>query len=319
MTSLHFAQISDIHLSSLGSHHELLSAHTPDFLANIIAELNQLADLDFVLITGDLFDTADQFEFDLFQQNIRTLNKSYYIIPGNHDRRPPDRTEGLTRQDFARHFNPQFEQRPIAPEVQAGYWSISINSQVQIIGLDSIRDEDWGGVIDAEQLRWLEQELADHADKFVIAAVHHPLHKLAPVDDDSNFTKFVCENGDALLTLFDSHPQVKLVLTGHHHLTKIDKLGHRLHVAAPSISIYPLAYRTFRLSQSNNEPWQIAWQTHPAAGPDMVEQAKTAMIDTWHNMAGFDLDFVELHVALALGSDHDRQGHYVFEKSSASR
>ena len=315
MTSLHFAQISDIHFSSLGSHHELLSDHAPDILAGIIADLNQQADLDFVLITGDLFDVADQYEFDQFQAGIQSLAKPYYIIPGNHDRRTLDRTEGLTRRDFARHFNPQFDQRPTAPEAQAGYWSIAVDPQVQIIGLDSIRDADWGGVIDDAQWRWLEQELAAHADKFVIVAVHHPLHKLAPVDDHPNFTNFVCSNGPQLLALLDGYPQVKLVLTGHHHQTKVDKLGDRLHAAAPSTTIYPLAYRTFRLSRHADGRWQIDWQTPDAAGPDRIDQAKAAMIDAWHNAAGFDLDIVELHVGLALGDEADRQGSHIFEES----
>lgn len=314
MTSLHFAQISDIHISSLGNHHELLSAHAPDFLAGIIAALNRLADLDFVLITGDLFDTADSFEFNRFQAVIENLDKPYHIIPGNHDRRPPGQTEGLTRRDFARQFNPQFSQRPAAPQAQAGYWSISVDPQVQIIGLDSIKNEDWGGVVDDEQLIWLEQELDTHLDKFIIVAVHHPLHPLAPVDDHPDYTNFVCDNGRELLGLLDAYSPVKLVLTGHHHLTKVDKLGDRLHVAAPSVSIYPLAYRTFRLSQQLDGQWQVEWQTHSAAGPAMIDRARIAMIDTWHNYAGFELDFVEWHVDLALGKEKDRQGCHVFDE-----
>ena len=38
--------------------------------------------LDFVLITGDLFDTADQWEFDQFQQVIRNLEKPDFDFDG---------------------------------------------------------------------------------------------------------------------------------------------------------------------------------------------------------------------------------------------
>lgn len=314
MNALYFAQISDIHISSQGNHHELLSAHAPDFLAGIIADLNRQADLDFVLITGDLFDTADQIELDHFQATIAKLDNPYYVIPGNHDRRSRERTEGLTHRDFARRFNPQYHQRPTAPEAQSGYWSIAVDSRVQLIGLDSVRDDSWGGQIDASQMRWLEQELDTHVDKLIIVAVHHPLHQLAPVDNHPDYTNFVCENGEAVLELLDAYPQVKLVLTGHHHQSKIDVMGDRLHAAAPSIAIYPLAYRTFRLAQQEDGRWQIEWQTHSATGPEMIEQAKAAMIDTWHNIAGFDLEFVKQHVVLALGSEEDRQGCHVFDK-----
>jgi hypothetical protein len=38
-TNLHFAQISDIHISSLGDHHDMLSGRSADFLTDIFTEL----------------------------------------------------------------------------------------------------------------------------------------------------------------------------------------------------------------------------------------------------------------------------------------
>lgn len=307
MTTLYFAQISDIHISSLGDHHDLLSGRSAEFLVQIIDRLNRMEDLDFVLISGDLFDQADITELQQFQQVIHNLSTSCYIIPGNHDRRAADSTEGLTRRDFARQFNPQFEHRPHARGAQAGYWSISLNSEVQLIGLDSIRDDDWGGVIDMLQFKWLKNELERHVDKLVIVAVHHPLHPLAPIDQDPAWSNFVCDNGPQILRLFDQHPQVKLVLTGHHHVTKVDTLGSRLHLACPSICIYPCAYRTFRLTRQADDTWQITWRIHNATDEATIAEARNAMINTWQEI-GFEANFVEEHVALALGNDHDRNG-----------
>lgn len=307
MTNLHFAQISDIHISSLGDHWDLLSGRSAGFLADILANLNRIEDLDFVLITGDLFDMADQYEFDRFQQVIHLLEKPYYIIPGNHDRRAADRSEGLTRHQFARHFNPQVEARPTTPEAQVGYWSIAVSSEVQFIGLDSIRDEDWGGVIDTPQVEWLENELDELADKLVIVAVHHPLHRLAPIDNDPHWSNFVCDNGSEILALFDNHPQVKMVLTGHHHLTKVDRLGERLHFACPSIAIYPCAYRTFRLIPQVDNSWHLEWQVHNATDEVTTAEAREAMLSNWQEV-GFDGTFVQEYVSIAKGSEYDRHG-----------
>ena len=306
MTNLHFAQLSDIHISSLGDHHDMLSGRSAGFLRDIITRLNRIDDLDFVLITGDLFDVADDWEFRQFQKIIPTLQKPTYIIPGNHDRHAANRSEGLTRHDFARHFNPQFEQRPTAPTAQAGYWSIEINPQVQLMGLDSIRDADWGGIIDTMQIKWLKNELDSCANKLVIVGVHHPLHRLARIDDDPDWSNFVCDNGPEVLALFDSYPQVKVVLHGHHHLTKADRLGQRLHFACPATAIYPCAFRTFRLTHQNNT-WQIAWKTHNATNDITIAEAQKLMTDAWHEV-GFEADFVAEHVALAYGSNEDRNG-----------
>lgn len=309
MTIYHFAQLSDIHISSLGDYAEMLSGRAADFLKAVVTHLNRQEDLDFVLITGDLFNTPTRSNLALFQQAIQSLNRPYFIIPGNHDRRAPDETEGLTRREFARYFNPQFQARPAAPEAQVGYWSLTVRPEVQLIGLDSIRDEDWGGQIDAAQIEWLEQELRAHADKLIILAVHHPLHPLAPIDDHPDWRNFVCDNGPELLALLDRYPQVKVVLTGHHHQTKADMLGQRLHLACPALSVYPCAYRLLRLEQTDTDTWHIEWSTRSATADSTVAEARQRMIEAWQGV-GFDLDFVEMHAQLAYGSEFDRQGRW---------
>jgi 3',5'-cyclic-AMP phosphodiesterase len=307
MKPLTFVQLSDIHVSRLGDHHEMLSGRSAAFLAEIIAQLNRQIDLDWVLLSGDLADTAHPTEFDRFQQLIQTLRSPYAIIPGNHDRREANNTEGLTRHEFAQRFNPQVSARPTSPESQAGYWSIALSPEVQFIGLDSIRDEDWGGLIDATQLAWLENELLTYTDKFIIVASHHPLHKLAPIDDYPDYHLFVCDNGLKIRALLDQYPQVKVVLTGHHHQTKADWFGRRLHLACPAIVGYPCAYRLLRLSYSPGHGWRLEWQTRPATDPATLAEARRLMLETWVG-AGFSLEVAEHHAKLAWGNPWDRQG-----------
>ncbi len=143
MPTLHFAHLTDIHISELGDHDELLSGHAAQFLADAVARLNRRDDLDFVLISGDLFDTASAWELAQYQQAIAGLKAPGYVIPGNHDRRDPDAAEGLTRRDFAALFNPQLAERPADPAAQVGYWSRPIAPGVQLIGLDSNMDGRW--------------------------------------------------------------------------------------------------------------------------------------------------------------------------------
>lgn len=307
MTTLHFAQISDIHISSRGDYLEMLSGRSADFLSDVLAHLNQTHGLDFVLITGDLFDSADHQELDRFQQVIATSRKPYYIIPGNHDRRNSGHAEGLTRHQFARLFNPQVESRPTTPEAQSGYWSVTAQPGIQLIGLDSIRDENWGGIIDSFQIEWLKNELVTHAAKLIILAVHHPFHALAPIDDHPGWGNFVCDNGPEMLALLDDYPQVKVVLTGHHHLAKAETFGQRLHLACPALTSYPCAYRTLHLNRQTEGRWQIEWQTHFVADEVTVADAHQRMLSAWIS-EGFEAGFVEEYARLALGSQNDRNG-----------
>ena len=303
---LHFAQISDIHFSSLGDHHDMLSARAGDFLTNVISQLNQVQDLDFVLITGDLFDTASWKEFEQFQETISSLQKPYYIIPGNHDRRDQTSIEGLTRHQFAWHFNPQFHSWPISPDRQVGYWSISVAPTIQLIGLDSTRDQDWGGNIDETQMTWLENELISGVDKLVIVAVHHPLHPLVPIDHNPDWTRFVCDNGPDVLELLDQHPQAKMVLTGHHHITKADQVGQRMHLACPAMVIYPCAYRTLRVRQHEDGAWQLEWSTLSVTGDETIADARQRMLNNWTTV--FPKNVATNFVDAALGKEEDRVG-----------
>jgi 3',5'-cyclic AMP phosphodiesterase CpdA len=304
---LHFAQISDIHISTLGDYADLLSGHAADFLSDTLARLNRWDDLDFVLITGDLFNAPTPENVAIFQQLIATLQKPCYIIPGNHDRRDLADSTGLTRHQFAQLFNPQVHERPTHLAAQNGYWSVTVKPGFQLIGLDSNRDTDWGGSVDPPQLAWLKDELLTHTDKLVIVAIHHPCQRLAPIDDQPEWRNFVCDNGPQLLALLDQYPQVKLVLSGHHHQTKADLLGQRLHLAGPALTVYPCAYRSLRLSHFDGVSCRIEWQTHLVANEATMARARRMMLEAWGSV-GFEPTFIETHARLAWGNEWDRTG-----------
>jgi 3',5'-cyclic AMP phosphodiesterase CpdA len=308
MPTVYFAQISDVHISELGDHHDLLAGQAPQFLANAIEHLNQLKTLDFVLFTGDLFDTASEWELAQFQASVSQLLHPYYIIPGNHDRREEEHLPGLTRHDFAQHFNPQIDQRPPHSDSQVGYWSREIIPGVQLIGLDSIKDGDWGGMVDQTQFNWLGQELKQHSEKTVLVAIHHPLHPLALIDNDPYYQRFVCDCGPKISTLLDEHPQVKLVLTGHHHLSSVDDLGGRIHIAGPSLTIYPCAYRTIRVESTADSRQRISWQTHYVLDNEMMIEARRRMVANWQTETYLGTDVIADFVDKASGSDFDRTG-----------
>jgi hypothetical protein len=156
-------------------------------------------------------------------------------------------------------------------------------------------------------MEWLRAEFAAHADKLIILAVHHPFHALAPIDDHPDWGKFVCDNGPEMLVLLDDHPQVKVVLTGHHHLTKAEILGQRLHLACPALASYPCAYRTIHLSHLGEGGWQIEWHTHFVADEATITDARQRMVSRWMSK-GFEPEFVEEYARLALGSQTDRNG-----------
>lgn len=73
-----FAFISDTHIGSPNGGAE-------EDLRRTVADINQMTDIAFVVITGDITELGTNAEIRLAKQILDGLKVPYYIIPGNHD------------------------------------------------------------------------------------------------------------------------------------------------------------------------------------------------------------------------------------------
>ena len=73
-----FAQVTDIHLNSN-------DPKPLEYLNMTIADINKNPNVDFVLITGDLADNGDNASLEQLADALKTLNKKYYVLTGNHE------------------------------------------------------------------------------------------------------------------------------------------------------------------------------------------------------------------------------------------
>jgi outer membrane protein assembly factor BamB/predicted phosphodiesterase len=73
-----FAFISDTHIGSPNGGAE-------EDLRRTVRDINQMKDVAFVVITGDITELGTNKELQLAKQILDSLNITYYIIPGNHD------------------------------------------------------------------------------------------------------------------------------------------------------------------------------------------------------------------------------------------
>lgn len=71
-----FAQITDLHIGT----------HNADIdLRRTVADINANADIKFVIASGDITEFGSDAEIQLAKQIMDSLNKPWYIVPGNHD------------------------------------------------------------------------------------------------------------------------------------------------------------------------------------------------------------------------------------------
>ena len=73
-----FAFLSDTHIGSPNGGAE-------EDLKRSVADINQLSDIAFVVITGDITELGTDAEIKLAKEILGELKVPYYIIPGNHD------------------------------------------------------------------------------------------------------------------------------------------------------------------------------------------------------------------------------------------
>jgi Icc protein len=170
---------------------------------------------DAVLLSGDLADHATDEEYELVRELLASLGAPLYVLPGNHD----------DRRALHRHFGvPGADGEPVAYSVDLG--------PLRLVVLDtSIPGED-PGALDAEQLEWLDAELAAAPEQLTMLAMHHPpLVTGVPAWDE--FALAVPDQR-ALSAVIDRHQQVRRLACGHFHRTMSGELAGRNVLVAPS-------------------------------------------------------------------------------------
>lgn len=71
-----YAFVTDTHIGT---------ATGEEDLRRTVADINKQADLDFVIVTGDITEMGTNEELKLAKEILSGLNKKFYVIPGNHD------------------------------------------------------------------------------------------------------------------------------------------------------------------------------------------------------------------------------------------
>lgn len=117
-------------------------------------------------------------------------------------------------------------------------YAVDVGSEVRLIVLDLVRRAGGsGGLVAGDQPAWLERELAQAGERWVIVVSHQPLAGSA--------------GGEALLGLLDRHPQVVAALSGHTHRNQIEPrvtpAGGYWLIGTASLIDYPQQARALRL------------------------------------------------------------------------
>ena len=190
-------QLSDLHLTLPGA--ELFgSAPLARLELAIDRILENHADADFCLLTGDLADAGGDAAYASLAEALRRLPMPAHLLPGNHD----------SREALRRHF-PQlanndggFMQAALA--TPGGYFLL----------LDTVEPgAPWGSYC-IQRREWLAQQLAAAGDLPLYVAMHHPPLALGIPSMD----QFALRDAEAFWSVIAPHrTRIRHLFFGHLH------------------------------------------------------------------------------------------------------
>ena len=262
------AFIPDIHLSFNQQDSWILYNESLVLLQDTLKTLNKEPDLNLVIFGGNLIENKDHQLNDLaiFSDAVTDLNTPYYVIPGDRD---VDVTGSLTKQDFCSEFR-----RNGFAEKDKTYWMEEPQENLLLIGLDTTIQNKSEGIIPPDELLWLDNILNTNKNKFTIILMHHPAFPACNQDLKNPWNTFTLQNSNDFLDIIKKYPQVKVVLSAHHHLNWTKNINNILFIQAPSIVAYPNQFKILTVY-----PDRVEVKNKSISYKQLVKKAKQSLIN----------------------------------------
>ncbi len=288
-----FAFISDVHLCTGLSDTTALLQESQLFLQDVVKQLNGLK-LDFVIFGGDNVEGPgkDDVFWNLFIDCLQILNAPWYFILGEAD------VSGRTLVDKMVEFGPDFKGRGLTSGKP--YWSADPLPGVHLIGLDTSKPNTTTGDLSQDQLNWLKTDLQANRGKFTFVASHHPLLAPPPYDGGPPWDDYMVLQGASAREILGGSRDVRLCVSGHVPVNKVQQEGNIWYVSSSTLSIYPCQFKIFTVS-----PQAVHVETLTISYGALVKKAKK-MMETSRLAFQYSSSRPETFLRIAEGEEIDR-------------
>ena len=240
-----FAHITDLHLDVKGTSTWQHREKSVPLFIDALRQIGRLPKLKFVIFGGDQIHAGarDRDSLSVFHAWTKHLDMPYYILLGNAEVSPVAGASKLSKADYLL----EWRGRGVAPGRSS--WSVEPVKGVRIIGFDVTVDGKPYGYATSDSLKWLANELeASKKSRLVIIVTHQLLLPTHKGDSGPEGALWMVKNHTAVRYIIDKYPNVRLVISGHHHASKVEMVNNITYVADPAIVTYPCAFRVFTVS-----------------------------------------------------------------------
>lgn len=242
-----FAHITDLHLDVRGDSTWQYREKSIPLFIDALRQLGRLPRLNFVVFGGDQihYGPNDKESLDVFQKWTAHLNMPYYILLGNTEVSPVNGVSKLFREDYIKAWTG----RGLRPGHTS--WSFDPVRNVRVIGFDVTVEGKPYGEASLIEFRWLEGELkASKSKKLIIIFTHQLLLPTTPKDKSPEWSLWMVKNHARVRDLIEKFPNVRLVVSGHHHVSKVETAGRVTYVSDPAVVTYPCSFRAFSVTSA---------------------------------------------------------------------
>ena len=246
MPKFNFAHITDLHLDVRGESNWQYREKSVPLFIDALRQLGRLPKLNFVVFGGDQihYGPNDKESLDVFQKWTAHLNMPLYVLLGNTEVSPVSGVSKLGKDDYLKAWS----DKGLRPGHSS--WAFDPVSGVRVIGFDVTADGKPYGEASLEDLKWLEKELKENqSKKLIIVFTHQLLMPTSAKDQTRSWSFWMVKNSTRVREILEAHPNVRLVISGHHHVSKVDTVGRITYVSDPAIVTYPCSFRSYSVSR----------------------------------------------------------------------
>jgi predicted MPP superfamily phosphohydrolase len=268
--SIKFAHITDTHVTFAGKNGTALKEESFNIFRDVIDQVNEMGDIDFILFGGDNINNTDPGTkgFDEFMNIVSSVKVPYFAQFGNREVSPLPPGIALSKKQYAEKMKGH------GLDIGRYSWSVSPVPGLRILGLDTTIEGHDNGEIPVEELNWIKEEIAKHPNDMIITLSHHLLLPTWGNRDIPKWKKkYLLKNYLEVNTILDAATQVKACLMGHHHVSKVQTVNGLHYIASPAGVQYPHAFRT--ISINDNE---ARLQFHQVRDQGIIELGKKNLL-----------------------------------------
>jgi len=247
ITRFNFAHITDLHLDVDGDSTWQYREKSVPLFIEALRQIVRLPKLNFVVFGGDQihYGARDKASLSVFQEwTSQHLSMPYYILLGNTEVSPVAGVSKLGREEYLKAWSGN----GLRPGNSS--WAFNPVPGVRAIGFDVTVDGKPHGLASAAGLKWLENELNENRQaKLIMVFTHQLLMPTTGKDSGPEWGVWMVRNSDKVRSILEQYPNVRLVVSGHHHASKVTTAGRITYVSDPAIVTYPCSFRSFSVTK----------------------------------------------------------------------